>query len=79
MFKMLNFCPSKYSLFGCASFHKLKGHPFNSRPGHMPGLHVQSPVGALMEDANLCFSLILMFLSLTFSFLSPLSKIKINK
>ena len=33
-------------LVGWASSYKVKGHQFNSWSGHMPGLQVQSQVGA---------------------------------
>ena len=33
-----------------ASFHKVKGLQFNSWSRHMPGLQVQSPVGACARD-----------------------------
>ena len=54
---------------------KAKSLQFKSQSGHMPGLWVQS--GCMREANNLCFSLSLMFLSLSFSLPSPLSK-KIN-
>ena len=54
---------------------KLKGHQFDSQSGHMPGLRARSPVGGLQE-ATMHHTL--MFLSLSFSLLSPLSK-KVNK
>ena len=38
--------PNHCGSVGCTSSHKMKGHRFDSRSGHMPGLWVQSPVGA---------------------------------
>ena len=57
---------------------ELKGCQFNSWSGHMPGFWARSPVGGVWEAADQCFSHTLMFLSLSFSLPSPLSK-KINK
>ena len=42
----------------------------------MPGLWARSPVGGLREAADLCVSHTSMFLSLSFSFSTPLSKNK---
>ena len=50
--------------------HKVKGRRFNSQSGHMPGFRVWSPVGAKGSWE--------LFLSLTFSFPSPLPKNKYN-
>ena len=57
--------PGHCSSVGWALSHKVKGHRFDSRSGHMPGLQVQSLFGA--EGSQL------MFLSLSFCFPSPLS------
>ena len=48
-----------------------KGHWFDSQSGHMPGLQAKSSVWELMRGNHT-----LMFLSLSFSLLSPLSKNK---
>ena len=55
---------------------KLKGRRFDSQSGHMPGLWARSAVGGLREAADLCVSHTSMFLSLSFSFSTPLSKNK---
>ena len=68
--------PDQCGSVGWASSHKLKGHRFNSQSGLMPGLQVQSPDWAHSEGIQLMFSLTLMFLSLSYLLLSPLSKRK---
>ena len=57
--------------------HRLKDHWFNSWSGYMPGLQARSLVGCVQEATNWCFSHTSMFLSLSFSLPSPLSKNKI--
>ena len=47
-----------------------EGRWFDSRSGHMPGLRARSPVGCARKATTL------MFVSLSFSFPSPLSKHK---
>ena len=42
--------------------HEPKGYGFNSQPGHMPGLQVQSPVWVYVRG-NWSMFLTLMFLS----------------
>ena len=49
-----------------------QSYRFNSQSGHMPGLWARSPVGGMWEVGNNT----LMFLSLSFSFPSHLSKNK---
>ena len=49
---------------GWASFHKVKGHQFLPS-GHVPGLWVSSLVGGVQEATDQCFSLTMMFLSLS--------------
>ena len=56
---------------------KMKGYQFNSWSGHLPGVWVWSWSGLIWVATDRCFSLTLMFLSLSFSFPSPLSKINI--
>ena len=41
--------PDQFGVVGWTSSCKPKGHLFSSQSGHMPGLRVQSMVGALME------------------------------
>ena len=61
---------------GWVSVHKAKGHQFNSRSGHKPGLRFGPQLGRIIDTATRCFSLTSMFLSLSFSFPCPISKIK---
>ena len=56
-----------------------KGRWFYSQSGHMPGLRARSPVEGVWEAADWCFSHTSMFLSLSFSLPSPLSKNKYIK
>ena len=53
-----------------------KGRWFNSQSGHMPGLQARSPVGGVWKVTDPCISGTQMFLSLSFSLPSPLSKNK---
>ena len=60
-----------------ASSSKLKGHGFNFRSGHIPGLWSRSPVQVRLQEApDRCFSLTLMFLSPSVFLPSSHSKIK---
>ena len=54
---------------GCVSSHKAKGHWFNSWSGHMPGLWVQSPVGACMRGSR---SIFLFHINVSLSLFLPL-------
>ena len=54
---------------GWASSCKPRGHQFDSRTQHVPGLPARSPVGGVWEATN-------QFLSLPLSFPSPLSRNK---
>ena len=77
-YKSIIFCPG-----WCGSVNRVpacepEGHQFNSQSGHMPGLQTTSPVGGVQETTDQCISGTSMFLSLSFSFPSPLSQ-KINK
>ena len=62
--------PDQCGSLGWVSFHKAKGHQFDPWSRHMPELWVQSLVGAHMRGNQS------MFLSLSFSLPSPLSKNK---
>ena len=53
---------------------KARGHRFGSRSGHMPELWARSLVGEDAKATDQCFSFTSMFLSLSFSLPSPLSK-----
>ena len=53
-----------------------KRHRFNSQAGHMPGLRARYPVEGVLDITYQCISHALMFLSLSFSLPSPLSKNK---
>ena len=55
---------------------KPKDHQFNSQSGHMPGLWARSPVRGVWEATNQGISCTLMFLSLSFTLPSTLSKNK---
>ena len=72
--------PDRRGSVGWASACKTKVRRFDSRSQHMPGLRIQSPVGPHMRGnwsmflSHICFSLTLMFLSLSSSLPSPLSK-----
>ena len=70
------FSPDWCGSIGWASFCKAKSCQFDCRSGHMPGLWVWSQSGYIGEATNRCFSLTSMFLSLSFSLPSPLSKNK---
>ena len=59
-------CGSVYRVLAC----KPKGHRFDSQSGHLPGLWARCPVGGVRGTHKL------MFLSLSFSLSSPLSKNK---
>ena len=63
-----------WQLGGWVSSHKAEDHWFDSQSGHMPGLQARSLLGGMQEGADQCFSQTLMFLSLSFSLPSPLSK-----
>ena len=62
--------PGQYVSVGGASCHRAKGHWFNSQSEHMAGLQVQSLVRVCNRGNQL------MFLSLSFSLPSLLSKNK---
>ena len=64
---------------GWALSHELKGCWFDSQSGHMPGLWTRSLVGGVREEVYQCFSHTLIFLSLSFFLLPPLSKSKYIK
>ena len=76
----------KYALPGVAQWIECrpinqkvtKGHWFDYRSGHMHGLQARSSVGGVQEAPHPCISHPLMFLSLSFSLPSILSKC-INK
>ena len=55
---------------------KTKGGRFDFHSGHVPGLRARSPFGCVWEANDWCISRTLMFLSLSFSLLFPLSKNK---
>ena len=60
----------------------VNGKVTSSVPGqstHMPGFPASSPVGGVREATNLGISHTLVFLSLSFSLLCPLSKSKYVK
>ena len=69
-------CPDQCGSVGWALPHKPKDRWFNSQSGHTPGLWARSLVGGVWEETDQCFShtFTLMFLSLSFSFPSLLSK-----
>ena len=60
--KKYRYSPNWCGSVGWALSSKLKGHQFDSQSGHMPGLPARSPRSHSM------------FLSLSFSFPSPLSR-----
>ena len=60
---------------GWASSCKPKGYGFSSKPEHMPRFRFQSQSGCIREATDGCFSLTLMFLSLSLFIPSPPSKI----
>ena len=68
--------PHRSAVVGWASSHKVQCRQFDSWSGHMPGLRVRSQSGCVQEATNRCFFLTSMFLSLSFSLPSPLSKNK---
>ena len=57
---------------------ELKGRQFDSRSEHMPGLWARFPGGGVRGTTSPCFSHTSVFLSLSFSLPSPLSKISIK-
>ena len=57
----------------------LKGHWFNCRSGHMPGLQAWSPVWGVQEATGLCFSRTLMSLSFFHPLFPSLQKINTKK
>ena len=67
-----NSSPDQCGSVGWVSSRKAKGRWFNAQSGHVPGLQVWPPVRACMRGNQL------MFLSLSFSRPSPLSKTKSN-
>ena len=71
-------CPDWCGSVGWASAHKPKGHWYDSRSGHMPGLWARSPVGGIWERQLIDVSLEHCFFSPTLSPSLPLS-LKINK
>ena len=67
-----SFSPGWWSSVDWVLACELKGHQFDSQPGHMPGLQARSPVGGMQESTtHWCF-----FPCLSLSL--PLS-LKINK
>ena len=77
-FKNCIFCPSWCGTVDWAPASELKGHRFHPPSGHMPGLWARAPVGGVWGATNQlsCFSRTWMFLSLSSSFPSPISKNK---
>ena len=67
------FSPDQYGSVGWASSHKVKGRWLDSQAGHTPRLQVQFLVRAHTRGNQS------MFLSLSFSFHSPLSKTNENE
>ena len=66
--------PGCYGLVDWATACEPKGHWFDSQSGHMPGLWARALFGDMWEATDWCISHTLMFLSLSFSLPSPLSK-----
>ena len=68
--------PDRRGSVGWVSSHKTKGRRFNSWSGHTPGLQARPLAGGVRETTYPYISHTSMFLSLSFSLPSPLSKIQ---
>ena len=68
-------CPGWCSSVGWSIvLYTLKGHQFDSSSGHMPSCRLTPQQARIWETTNQCFSLTLMFLSLSLFLPSLLSK-----
>ena len=73
-FRILNNGPGWCGSVDWVPACKPNSHQFNSQSGHMPRLQARFLVGGVQEATNWCVSPTSMFLSLSFSLLSPLSR-----